>query len=188
MRVINSKKKQIRWGVMAVATLFISLSVLSGCGGGHWREASRESANLAPQPADEPRAVVQAYAAKVWGWRGWFADHTWVATKAAGAQQWTVYEVIGWRLRRGGSAVRIANDVPDRKWFGNTPKLLVDIRGDNATDLIGKIADAANTYPYPDSYSAFPGPNSNTFTAWIAQQVPEMNLILPARAIGKNYQ
>jgi len=31
------------------------------------------------------------------------------------------------------------------------------------------------------------GPNSNTFTAWMACKVPELNLKLSDPAIGKNY-
>jgi hypothetical protein len=36
-------------------------------------------------------------------------------------------------------------------------------------------------------YKAFPGPNSNTFTAWIAEQVPELEVDLPFSAIGRGY-
>lgn len=180
------KAGRLRW---VAALLLAALALLlSGCSGkGSWREASRESAQLAPLPADEPRAVVQAYAARVWGWRGWFADHTWIATKAENADEYTVYEVIGWRLRRGGSALRIARDIPDRKWFGGEPSLLLDIRGARAAALLAPVDAAARAYPYAQRYKAFPGPNSNTFTAWVAQQVPALNLHLPLRAIGKDY-
>jgi hypothetical protein len=37
------------------------------------------------------------------------------------------------------------------------------------------------------TYKAFPGPNSNTFTAWIAAQVPELEVDLPFSAIGRGY-
>lgn len=169
--------------VLVLALVF----ALAGCGGRTWREASRDSAGLAPAPDVEVGAVVQAYAARVWGWRGWFADHTWVATKAAGEDSYTVYEVIGWRLRRGGSALRIARDVPDRRWFGGEPVLLVDIRGEEAAALVARIDEAARAYPYAGEYRAFPGPNSNTFTAWVAARVPELGLRLSPRAVGKSY-
>lgn len=42
---------------------------------------------------------------------------------------------------------------------------------------------AAKDYPWPDTYKAFPGPNSNTFTAWIGKRVPELGLELPFTAI-----
>jgi hypothetical protein len=43
------------------------------------------------------------------------------------------------------------------------------------------------TYPYPSTYRLWPGPNSNTFTAYIARAVPELRLDLPPTAIGKDY-
>ena len=152
-----------------------------------WRDAGRESANLAPSPASERDAVIQAYAARVWGWRGWFADHTWLAVKPRDADAYTVYEVVGWRLRRGLSALRVAQDIPDRHWFGERPRLLLDVRGEKARTLAAEVAKAAAEYPYPDQYRAFPGPNSNTFTAWIAKRVPRLGLKLPWRAVGKGF-
>jgi len=47
---------------------------------------------------------------------------------------------------------------------------------------------AARAYPWADTYKAFPGPNSNTFTAWVARQVPELGLSLPFSAIGSGYK
>ena len=166
--------------------LVAALLSVAGCSGSSWRDASRDSAGLAP-PVSEPQAVVQVYAARVWGWRGWFADHTWIATKTEAADSYVVYEVIGWFLRRGGSALRIAEDVPDRYWFGAEPRLLLDRRGAAAAALIDDIADAARRYPYQQTYRAYPGPNSNTFTAWVATEVPALELRLPLRALGKNY-
>ena len=46
---------------------------------------------------------------------------------------------------------------------------------------------AAIAYPWKETYKAFPGPNSNTFTAWIAKQVPKLELKLPFSAIGRGY-
>ena len=53
--------------------------------------------------------------------------------------------------------------------------------------LIGRIDQAARAYPWGGEYRLWPGPNSNTFTAWIARAVPELELDLPATAIGKDY-
>jgi hypothetical protein len=49
------------------------------------------------------------------------------------------------------------------------------------------IDQAARSYPYPAEYRAWPGPNSNTFTAWITRAVPELEADLPATAIGKDW-
>jgi hypothetical protein len=152
-----------------------------------WRSASREPVGLAPNPASTPEAVVQVYGARTWGWRGNFGVHTWVATKPANAAAYTVYEVIGWRLRSAESAVVIGPRVPDARWFGNEPELYADKRGEEAEKLIPRIDAAANSYPYANEYTAWPGPNSNTFVAWITRAVPELGVDLPPTAIGKDY-
>ena len=160
---------------------------LLGCSAKDWRTASREPAGIAPNPTATREAVLQIYAAPAWGWRGWFAIHTWIASKPTNKEGYTVYEVIGWRQKRGLPVVRIEKDLPDRYWFGEKPRVLKEFRGDGVDRLIDAVDRAAKSYPWPDTYKAFPGPNSNTFTAWIARQVPELGLELPFSAIGSGY-
>jgi len=167
--------------------LILWLLAAAGCSSKDWRTASRASAGIAPDPSVTREAVLQVYGARAWGWRGWFAIHTWIAAKPTGADAYTVYEVIGWRKRRGVPVVRIARDLPDRYWFGERPRLLRDLRGDDVDRLIAEVDRAARVYPWPDTYTLFPGPNSNTFTAWIARQVPGLGLELPFSAIGRGY-
>jgi Protein of unknown function (DUF3750) len=50
------------------------------------------------------------------------------------------------------------------------------------------VDSAAQAYLWPRTYKAFPGPNSNTFTAWVARRVPELDLQLPFSAIGSGYR
>ena len=152
-----------------------------------WRTASRESAGIAPNPAVTNEAVLQVYSARAWSWRGWFAVHTWVAAKRTGEASYTVYDVVGWRGSRGKPVLRIAKDVPDRYWFGERPRVLKEHLGAGVDKLIDDVNKAANAYPWKTSYTVFPGPNSNTFTAWIAKQVPELELTLPLTAIGSGY-
>jgi hypothetical protein len=160
---------------------------LTGCSAKDWRTASREPAGIAPDPAQNREAVLQVYGAPAWGWRGWFAIHTWIAAKPTAESSYTVYEVIGWRQQRGLPVVRIEKDLPDRYWFGERPRLLKEFRGDGVDKLIAAVDRAAKSYPWPDTYKAFPGPNSNTFTAWISRRVPELGLELPFSAIGSGY-
>jgi len=170
-----------------ISLLTIILLCLTGCAANDYRTASRASAGMAPNPATNREAVLQIYGAPAWGWRGWFAIHTWIAAKPANAESYTVYEVIGWRQRRGLPVVRIERDLPDRYWYGERPRLLKDVRGESAGKLIEAVDHAAKSYPWADTYKAFPGPNSNTFTAWIGRQVPELGLDLPFSAIGSGY-
>lgn len=154
---------------------------------GDWQSASRDSTGLAPLPADYAGAVIQIYAARTYSWRGHFAVHTWVATKAAGADSYLVHQVIGFRKRQGLKVMRSLPDVPDRYWYGNTPEALVDIRGAEAEQLLPQVLAAVQSYAYPDSYTTWPGPNSNTFTAHVGRQVPQLGLKLPVTAVGKDY-
>ncbi len=127
------------------------------------------------------------YAARTVGWRGVLAVHTWIALKPSGAASYTRYEVMGWGVGRGAPAVRVNRSGPDNYWFGSRPDLLVDRRGDGVDVLIAKVEAAVTAYPYPSSYRTWPGPNSNTFTAFVARSVPDLKLDMPATAIGKDF-
>lgn len=174
----------VGWSVFAG---FLALVLSAGVRGQDWRTASHEPVGLAPDPLATTEPVVQVYAARTWGWRGAFGVHTWVAVKPADARTYTVYEVIGWRLRSSGSALVISQRAPDARWFGNAPELLADKRGEGVGELIAKVERAVHEYPYADEYTAWPGPNSNTFVAWITRAVPELQVDLPSTAIGKDY-
>src|SRR5262249_11250645 len=67
------------------------------------------------------------------------------------------------------------------------PDLLVDLRGEGVDELIAKVEAAVAAYPYPSTYRTWPGPNSNTFTAYIGRAVPGLRLRLPPTAVGKDY-
>jgi len=149
--------------------------------------AQAHAAGLAPDPATTREAVVQVYGARTMGVKGIFGVHTWVAVKPANAMSWTVYEIIGWRLRWSESALVIRERQPDAPWFGSVPELYADKRGPGVEELIARIDKAAREYPYSNTYTLWPGPNSNTFTAWIARAVPELQVDLPATAVGKDY-
>jgi hypothetical protein len=95
--------------------------------------------------------------------------------------------VVGWRGRAGQGVLAIRPDIPDRHWFGARPKLLKSHEGAAAEQLIDAVDAAARSYPWKNEYKVFPGPNSNTFTAWVALQVPELQLELPLSAIGSGY-
>lgn len=155
--------------------------------GGDWRTASQAPVGLAPAPATTPEAVVQVYAARAFGARGIFGVHTWIAVKPPRAGAYTVYELIGWKLRWDDTAVSVRERAPDARWYGSEPELLAQARGAAAEPLIPRIAAAARSYPFGDEYSAWPGPNSNTFTAWVTRTVPELGVDLPPTAIGKDY-
>lgn len=172
--------------VFALGLLGLGISIMNASGS-DWRTADRSSAGLAPGPEESDEAVIQIYAARTYGWRGTVAVHTWIATRPGDVRDYTVHQVVGWRSRRNLPVLASEIDIPDRNWFGNEPEVLVDIRGEQAERLIPEILTAVDSYPFAHEYTMWPGPNSNTFTAYVGRQVPDLGLDLPPTAIGKDY-
>lgn len=154
----------------------------------HDAEWNSRSFGLAPHPSRSSEAVIQVYAARTRGAKSALAVHTWIATKRTGDSAYKISQIFGWRLRSRGTALNTDYGVPDKAWARNAPMLLLDKRGEGVDSLISKIEVAIANYPYKDEYTVWPGPNSNTFTAWIGLQVPELQLDLPPTAIGKDWR
>lgn len=153
-----------------------------------WWDLRRDSSQQAPIPADTDEAIIQVYAARAARWRGAFGVHSWIVTKSADADSYKRIEVIGYQLRWRDHSVRVSRGKPDAYWYGSKPWLLREIRGGREVEaIINRLHNAANNYPLDSTYNVWPGPNSNTFIAWLGRQVPELSLELPATAIGKDY-
>ena len=56
--------------------------------------------------------------------------------------------------------------------------------------MIPKIRAAVARYPYKRSgdYSVWPGPNSNSFVAYVLGAIPEAAIALPPTAVGKDWR
>ncbi|KRW82120.1 DUF3750 domain-containing protein [Marinobacter sp. P4B1] len=104
-----------------------------------------------------------------WIWRGYFAVHTWVATKEEGADHYKVHEVTGWRQY----VVNSRPDDPDRHWYGAKPELYADIRGEDAAAMIPDIYKAVESYPYLTGYQLSLGGYVGVLGAGLAQSQPD---------------
>ena len=133
------------------------------------------------------KSMVAVFSARAYGRRGAFGSHPWIAFKTKGEPEFTIAEVIGWRLRRNNSAIALSKGYPDRKWFGNTPTINYMLEGEEAEGMIPAIRKAIVSYPYPRKYKVWPGPNSNTFIEYIRSSVPGMKFAMPALSIGEAY-
>jgi hypothetical protein len=173
--------------VLVIAPLLWTAGMVHGGAIQHWSQARWDSAGLAPDPASTPEPVVQVYAARAWGWKGVLAVHSWIVVKRAGAAAFERYEVVGWGVRRGAPAIRKDMRAVDGYWAGNPPQVVAERRGPGVEELIDRIEAAIESYPYPDQYRTWPGPNSNTFIAHIGREVPELALNMPPTAVGKDY-
>ncbi|WP_129141729.1 DUF3750 domain-containing protein [Modicisalibacter coralii] len=176
------------WGLGVLLALMLGgpLAMLASPGidlTGNWATSDRSPTGLAPPASTTREAVVQVYAARAFEWRGAFAVHTWIAAKSADARRYRVYQVTSWRR----PPVSVGAGTPDRAWFGSRPWLLADYRGTAAAAMIPAIEMAVRDYPAPARYRAWPGPNSNTFVAWVVRRVPGLDVALPVTAIGRDF-
>ncbi|WP_374651529.1 DUF3750 domain-containing protein [Dongia sp.] len=174
------------WFLAVVIFVPLALSIARGMAyDGSWRDAPRHSSGLAPDPLKTPEAIVQIYSARAFNWRGYVATHPWIIVKRRGAARFTRYEVVGWG---GGQALKVNYALPDGMWFGAEPSIMAEYRGAGVERMIDRVEAAIRTYPFKDQYRSWPGPNSNTFLAHVAREVPELRLDIPANAIGKDYR
>jgi len=142
-----------------------------------FRDADWSSVGMLP-PADADRdARFLVFTGRTGRWKGIFAVHSWVVFKPENATSWSRYDVVGW-----GQPLRTNGWAPDGRWFGDTPRVLVDVRGPAAAALIPKVKAAIAAYGYNHSgdYRIWPGPNSNA--------LPELETTLPANAVGKDFR
>lgn len=149
-----------------------------------WGEANWQSAGILQPAAKVREAKVLVLAGRTGRWKGIFAHHTWIVTKPKDARRYTRYDVVAW-----GRPVHVDSWAPDGRWYGNDPEVLLSYSGAEAEKLIPRIEAAIEAYPYADhgGYTVWPGPNSNTFIAHIARQVPELAAGLIPTAIGKDF-
>lgn len=174
-------------GLALVLLPILFMATVLGNSARHWSDARWDSAGIAPDPASHREALVQVYAARTWGWKGAFAVHSWIALKPEGAPAFERWDVVGWGVSRGLPAVRRDIRPVDGYWAGSRPELVGQLEGEQAAAAIPKIKAAIESYPYRDTYRTWPGPNSNTFVAWLIREVPELNVEMPANAVGKDF-
>lgn len=174
--------------LLSVSLFALTLLSLVGCSSSKdWRKASRDSAGIAPKASELKESIVQVYTARAFSWRGNFAVHPWISYKKASESEYTVTQVIGWLLRSGKTAVSTKTDLPDRKWFDSTPEIIFEARGEKADKIIKQLEELIPSYPYAGEYRLWPGPNSNTYVAYLIRHIPELDIELPPHAIGKDW-
>jgi hypothetical protein len=182
-----NKNKKIMLTFLLLFIITIALMIFLPAKNSNWQTASRQSANLVPLAAQDSEAKIQIYAAKAFSWRGRFSLHTWIAVKEKNATSYKVYHAALWNKYRGLKVVSADYDLPDRYWYGSKPSIIFSASADDAEKLIPQIYAAINSYPYQDSYRAYPGPNSNTFVSHVIRHVDGVNINLPNNALGKDY-
>jgi hypothetical protein len=149
-----------------------------------WSRADWSSAGILPAAREHRPAMVRIYAARTGRWKGAVAHHSWIVVKEEGAGRYTRFDKVGW-----GSPVRTDAWPADARWFGNDPQLVLALDGAEAERLIPEIRNSVAAYPYARSgdYRVWPGPNSNTFVAYVVGHVSGLQTALPPTALGKDF-
>ena len=150
-----------------------------------WSEADWSSAGLLPPAQHLPEPLVHVYAARTGRWKGIFAHHCWIVVKERGAAHYSRFDMVAW-----GRPIKVDSWPVDGRWYGHAPILVGACEGAAAAPLIPRIRAAVLGCPYNRSgaYAAWPGPNSNSFVAYVLAQVPELHIALPPTAVGKDWR
>ena len=112
-------------------------------------------------------------------WHYWF-----VVCDGTGRHRWEVWQT----KNAGGFCIgHVHRDLkdPDDGVGGGPSRLAIEWEGDPAR-RIAEILNSAKTYPYCERYRLWPGPNSNTFVAWVLREAG-IEQALDPRGIGRSY-
>jgi Protein of unknown function (DUF3750) len=115
------------------------------------------------------------------------AVHYWFVVWDPAARQWHRWEVWQTKDAGGQSLGHVHRDLrhPDAGVGGGAYHLAAEWGG-SAAQAIWSVLQKAQAYPHRDHYRAWPGPNSNTFVAWVLREAG-LHYALDPRAIGKDY-
>src|SRR5262249_17263081 len=150
-----------------------------------WRASDWSGTGLLAPARDLQPARIVVFTGTAGAWKGVFSVHSWIVLKRANQTRWTRYDVVGW-----GDPVRMNNWPVDGRWYGNVPVILADIAGPDAERLIPRIEETVKAYNYAHAgdYRIWPGPNSNSFIAAVLRATPELGVMLPPNAVGRDFR
>jgi hypothetical protein len=115
------------------------------------------------------------------------AVHYWFAVLDLSLRRWQRWEV--WQARNAGGQslgyIHCDRRHPDCGVGGGAYRLAAEWDGTAAQQICAVLAKAGD-YPHWNRYRAWPGPNSNTFVAWVLREAG-LDYALDPRAIGKDY-
>src|SRR3954469_20705484 len=119
---------------------------------------------------------------------GMVAEHYWFVVfddDAGSCERWEVWQTPD---AGGTSFGHVHCDLkhPDAGVGGGPARIAAEWQGVVAEKIVSVIKDASKTYPYLARYLPWPGPNSNTFVAWVLRQAG-VEFTLPWKALGKDY-
>jgi len=113
------------------------------------------------------------------------AVHYWfVVYDESGCHRWEVWQT---KNAGGRSIGHLHCDLmPPEASVGGGPTRLAAVWTGEEADAIRRVLQDSSSYPYCHKYWYWPGPNSNTFAAWVLRQAGIRHALGPM-ALGKRY-
>jgi hypothetical protein len=118
---------------------------------------------------------------------GLVAVHYHILTFDPAEGQWHRWELWQYADQGGTSWGHVHRDLiaPEEGVGGGPPHTEREWRGDEARAILAALNRSA-TYPHRGEYLAWPGPNSNTYPAWVLREAG-VSADLDPRAVGRDY-
>jgi hypothetical protein len=120
-------------------------------------------------------------------WCGLFAVHYWFVTESPGMRdRWEIW----WQQNVGGYSNGYLHrnlQYPDADVGGGPTCLECSWSGKEADRITQALQQSWDGYPYRSVYRAFPGPNSNTYVAWVLRKAA-IEHPLSWKGMGKDFQ
>lgn len=119
---------------------------------------------------------------------GFLAVHYWFVVEDGGERhRWEVWQTPD----AGGASVgHLHRDLkpPEANVGGGWPsRVAAEWRGEEARRIAAVLERCAHDYPFCRRYRPWPGPNSNTFVAWVLEQAG-IAVRLGWRGIGRGFR
>jgi len=118
-------------------------------------------------------------------WIGAIAWHYWfVVAEPAGRHRWEVWQT----KNAGGFCIgHVHRDLkhPDDGVGGGPSRLVMTWQDPEARRIVSVLEEIQN-YPHCQRYRYWPGPNSNTFVAWVLREAG-IDFLLDPRGIGRRF-
>ena len=163
-----------------LALLALVIAVPCGC------RTMRDPAGCADVGGDPGEAVVQLRAGDI-PWLGAVAVHCWFVEFDPARGRWTRWEIWDTAWSGEGNWGHLRRDAfSPGFWLNARHGILREWRGDEARRLQRVLRATPERYPHRETYRYWPGPNSNTYPAWVCREAG-VAVDLPGRAVGKDH-
>jgi hypothetical protein len=119
---------------------------------------------------------------------GAIAEHYWFVvfdSRTGDCERWEVWQTKDAGGRSFGH-VHCNLKEPGAGVGGGPARISAEWRGEEAAKIQAVLNKTEDLYPHRDRYLPWPGPNSNTFVAWVLREAG-IAFALPWKALGKDF-